>query len=241
MKRRIALLLAVAMLGMFAAFGAYANTPEEDARALVEETVAVLKSGTYTVQTSQEESGGYRFYSTIVADKGRFALETYSDHHWSDLSSSGKIGRFFHGKRLRRISLSGEAFHYWNYPDKKIYTTKDGRYDTHPMITELTQINPEELVAKTSGDYIIATLPAGVHLQFAQHLWYRGGKLEKITVERVKSDCRCGQPYFSRAIEFFSPEVDESFFKPVGFQLPPFLWNIRERVYRFFIKLPIAR
>lgn len=133
MKRIIALILAAAVLGSFACFGAAASSQEDlqaQGEALLKETFATLQSDSYTLkmQTSGWDNSGNRIKRprTIVMD-GERSVEEFD---WASSNLPAKwLLRIFLGNRIRILTTPEKSLVV--FPGRRIYCASNLPADTN--------------------------------------------------------------------------------------------------------------
>ena len=117
MRKLLAFLLSISLLCAFAGIGAHAATLEEEARALVEETLAVLQGGRYAYLNTF-------FYPArpYVVDGDKWGYERnaypYSGPAFKNRLYSN-LTRLFYGEKERVLYLPDQIIHY--YPNRWFY------------------------------------------------------------------------------------------------------------------------
>ena len=127
-KRLLAIALTLALLLGFGGIAASAATPEEEARALLEQTQAIFNSRTYILKgrgTSPVGPGGSGTAHLVMAmDKDKLMVETEVD--WPAMMAAvggshlaGFILQMVLGKSFRMVFSPEGVF--WVFPDRRLY------------------------------------------------------------------------------------------------------------------------
>jgi len=218
LRRSLGFLLAAVMLCAAAGVGASAATLENEARVLVEGTLAVLESGTYTLKS--KISPDYPYRNAYYVDQNRCALEEGAVLGW--------FSRLVLGQRRRTIYLPGETF--TCYPDRQIYVKEKQKWEPNfstPLDDAVAYIDIDSLTARLvtreGKEYIAAQMslvfpgtdiPDDLHI--TKTFFYLDGQLNMVEIT------------FNDLTDMFVFEeleqtVDESVFKPSGIRLPAFI------------------
>ena len=241
MKKLLATLLAAAVLCSFAGISAGAASLEDEARTLVEGTIAITGGDAHTIETPTSTY-------TYAADR-RWAQERYAAVAW--------IEQLFFGGRKTSIYLPGKTIHY--FPDRGFYYEENADDDNVPFFFEEqvchmpAYCDLDQLTAEMSTldgkDCLVVRLPFSDDLDlpdigfdtgpinFSLSLYYVDGDLKKISI-----DYSSGLSIPFTIVEI-TATADESVFQPGGIQLPAWLFRLPNQLvswgslFRVFILL----
>jgi len=133
-KRVLAIGLALALLLVFGSIGASAASPEDEGRALLEQTLAIFNSGTYTLKGRGHSPVGVGAGSSapivIAVDQDKVMTETEID--WSGLMQASSPGgdaymtavqrtiwQLVFGRKFRMVFSPEGVF--WVFPERMLY------------------------------------------------------------------------------------------------------------------------
>ena len=228
-KRLLAIALTLALLLGFGGVSAFAATPEEEARALLEQTVGILNGKIYILKgRSTSPTGG--FTTLVMAmDQDKLMAETEMD--WPAMVATtgaprlaGFILQLVLGKSMRMV-LSPEGM-YWIFPDRRLYLDlgalmggdMGGFMETLDMlgvaeVPEDLDVTQPVIGGKT---YLCVTLENQEDGNTSSY-YFLNGQLKRITVTQYGEDMVI-------EIDQFSAQVDESYFSTRWLLPIPLRW-----------------